>query len=125
MYLLDTHVLIWAVTVPEELPARIREILAAGDVKASVISYWELTLKKGRQHAPVLDPNAWWDRYITRTAVEVLPVRVAHVNQLNALPDLHKDPFDRILVAQALAEGLTLATKDVILAGYGAPTVWD
>jgi PIN domain nuclease of toxin-antitoxin system len=54
-----------------------------------------------------------------------LPARVAHVDQLNALPDLHRDPFDRILVAQALAEGLTLATKDVILEGYGAPVVWD
>ena len=99
MYLLDTHVLVWAVTVPEELPPRVREILAAGEVKASVVSYWEVVLKKGRQTAPVLRPAVWWDRYFTRLAVEVLPVRVAHVDRLAALPELHRDPFDRMLVA--------------------------
>jgi PIN domain nuclease of toxin-antitoxin system len=124
-YLLDTHALVWAVTAPNELPARVHEILASGEVTASVISYWELTLKKGRQNTPVLKPAAWWDQYITRAAVEVLPLRVAHVDRLDTLPELHKDPFDRILVAQALAEGLTLATKDAILARYGVPVVWE
>jgi PIN domain nuclease of toxin-antitoxin system len=125
MYLLDTHALVWGVTVPEQLPARVRDILSAGEVTASMVSYWELMLKKGRQNALVLEPKAWWDRYITRPAVEVLPVRVAHIDQLDILPELHRDPFDRILVAQALAEGLTLATKDTILARYGAPVVWE
>ena len=59
MYLLDTHALVWAVTAPEELPARVREILAGGEVIASVVSYWELVLKKGRETAPVLQPMAW------------------------------------------------------------------
>ena len=103
MYLLDTHALVWGVTVPEQLPVGVRKILASGEVTVSVVSYWELILKKGRQTAPVAEPKVWWDRYITRLAVEVLPVRVAHLDQLDALPDLHRDPFDRILVAQALA----------------------
>ena len=55
----------------------------------------------------------------------MLPVRVAHVDRLGELGDWHRDPFDRILVAQALAEGLTLATKDALLARYGVPLVWD
>lgn len=125
MYLLDTHTLVWAVTAPEELPARVREILASGEVKASVVSYWELALKKGRQTAPVLEPAAWWERYITRPAVEVLPVRVAHVDRLDALPGFHKDPFDRMLVAQALAESCALVSRDEILARYGLPVVWE
>jgi len=125
MYLLDTHALVWAVTVPEDLPARVREILAAGEVKASVISYWELILKKGRQTALVLEPAAWWDRYVTRPAVEVLPVRVAHVDRLDALPEFHKDPFDRMLVAQALAEDCALISRDGALARYGAPVLWE
>ena len=59
MYLLDTHALVCAVTIPEELPVRVREILASGEVKASVVSYWELVLKKSRQTAPVLEPAGW------------------------------------------------------------------
>jgi PIN domain nuclease of toxin-antitoxin system len=125
MYLLDTHALIWGITVPEELPARVREILAAGEVKASVISYWELMLKKNRPTAPVLHPASWWERNVTRLAVEVLQVRVIHVDRLDRLPEWHRDPFDRMLVAQALVEDCTLVTRDRLLARYGVPVVWE
>jgi PIN domain nuclease of toxin-antitoxin system len=125
MYLLDTHTLVWAVTEPERLPARLNQILAQAEVKVSVVSYWELMLKKGRPTALVVDPLPWWDRYVTRQAVEVLPIRVAHVDRLNDLTEWHRDPFDRMLVAQCLAEGLTLATKDEALARYGVPLVWE
>jgi PIN domain nuclease of toxin-antitoxin system len=125
VYLLDTHTLVWGVTAPEQLSARVRDILAAGEAKASIVSYWELMLKKGRQNAPVLHPVPWWERYVTRASVEVLPLRVAHVDGLDELGEWHRDPFDRMLVAQALAEGLTLATKDKLLARYGVPLVWE
>jgi PIN domain nuclease of toxin-antitoxin system len=124
-YLLDTHALVWAVAAPEELPLRVREILANADVTASVVSYWELILKKRRGTAPVLEPAGWWERYITRAAVEVLPVRVAHVDHLDTLPEWRRDPFDRMLVAQALAENYTLVSRDGVLARYGAPVVWE
>ncbi|MDX1980835.1 MAG: type II toxin-antitoxin system VapC family toxin [Bryobacteraceae bacterium] len=125
MYLLDTHTLVWGVAAPEKLPPRVREILAEGEVKASVVSYWELILKKGRPSSLVLDPLLWWERYVTRHAVEVLPIRVMHVDRLNELAERHRDPFDRMLVAQAMAEGLTLASKDKTLAHYGVPLVWE
>lgn len=125
MYLLDTHTLVWGVVAPEKLPPRVREILAEGEVKASVVSYWELILKKGRPSSLVLDPLPWWERYVTRHAVEVLPIRVMHVDRLNELAEWHRDPFDRMLVAQAMAEGLTLASKDKTLAHYGVPLVWE
>jgi PIN domain nuclease of toxin-antitoxin system len=125
MYLLDTHALVWGVTVPERLPPKVREILVAGEVIASVVSYWELMLKKGRQTALVVEPKAWWERYISRPAVGVLPVRVTHVDQLDALPEFHRDPFDRMLVAQALAENSTLVTRDAVLARYGVPVLWE
>jgi PIN domain nuclease of toxin-antitoxin system len=125
MYLLDTHALVWGVAAPEQLPARVRSILAAGEAKASVVSYWELMLKKGRQNALVRQPAPWWQRYVTRASVEVLPVRVAHADRLEEMADWHRDPFDRMLVAQALAEELTLASKDSLLARYGVPVVWQ
>lgn len=125
MYLLDTHTLVWGVTTPEQLPARVQEILRAEEVKASVVSYWELMLKKGRPNALVLDPAPWWERYVTRSSVEVLPVRVSHVDRLDTLADIHRDPFDRMLVAQALAEQCTLLTADSTLFRYGVPAVWE
>jgi PIN domain nuclease of toxin-antitoxin system len=125
MYLLDTHALVWGISVPEQLPGRVRDILTRGEVTVSVVSYWELILKKGRQTALVADPKAWWDQYITRMAVEVLPVRVAHLDQLDALPELHRDPFDRMLVAQTLAENYTLLSRDAVVARYGAPILWE
>ncbi|MGA2216277.1 MAG: type II toxin-antitoxin system VapC family toxin [Bryobacteraceae bacterium] len=124
MYLLDTHTLVWGITAPEELPQRVRDILTAGEVIASVVSYWELILKKGRPTALVLDPKDWWTRYITRLAVEVLPVRVTHVDQLDALAEWHRDPFDRMLIAQALAEGHTLVSRDGAFGQYGVRVVW-
>ena len=124
MYLLDTHTLVWGITAPEELPQRVREILTAGEVIVSVVSYWELMLKKGRPTALVLDPKDWWTRYVTRSAVEVLPVRVNHVDLLEALPEWHLDPFDRMLIAQALAEGHTLVSRDRAFAQYGVDVVW-
>jgi len=124
MYLLDTHTLVWGITAPEGLPQRVRDILAASEVIASVVSYWELILKKGRPTALVLDPKDWWTRYITRSAVEVLPVRVTHVDQLAALAEWHRDPFDRMLIAQALAEDHTLVSRDGAFAQYGVKVVW-
>jgi PIN domain nuclease of toxin-antitoxin system len=125
MYLLDTHTLVWAITVPEQLPSRVRDIVSAGEVTASVVSYWELVLKKGRKTALVLEPKAWWERYITRHSVKVLPVRVAHIDKLDGLAEWHRDPFDRILVAQALTENCTLVSRDGVLGQYGAAVVWE
>ena len=112
-------------TAPEQLPTQVRDIVATGDVKASVVSYWELMLKKGRSSALVLNPVPWWERYVTRASVEVLPVRVTHVDRLDELGEWHRDPFDRMLVAQALVEGLKLLSKDALLARYGVPVVWE
>jgi PIN domain nuclease of toxin-antitoxin system len=82
-------------------------------------------LKRRKPGLLVADPLAWWEKYVVRSGIRVLAIRTRHIVSLAGLPDLHKDPFDRILVAQALAERLTLASKDVILARYGAPLVWD
>jgi PIN domain nuclease of toxin-antitoxin system len=124
MYLLDTHTLVWGITAPEDLPRQVRDILSDGEVIASVVSYWELILKKGRPTALVLDPKGWWTRYITKSAVEVLPVRVTHLDQLDALPEWHRDPFDRMLISQALADDHTLVSRDSAFAQYGVKVVW-
>ena len=101
-----------------------REAIETREIKVSVVSLWELIVKKNRPGAPVRDPLLWWDRYITRAEVEVLPVRLPHLVSLDALPDVHRDPFDRMLLAQAESEQLRLVTADRSFAAYGVATVW-
>jgi PIN domain nuclease of toxin-antitoxin system len=123
--LTDTHALVWALSEPEALGAVARAALAGSPFTASVANLWELVLKSRRRGTLVADPLPWWDRYVTRMRIPTLAIRTAHIRALAGLPEFHKDAFDRILVAQALAEGLTLVTKDTTLARYGAPVVWE
>jgi PIN domain nuclease of toxin-antitoxin system len=123
--LTDTHTLVWALSEPDALGAKARVALSGSPFTASVANLWELILKSQKPGALVADPLPWWEKYVTRPGIPALAIRTAHIRALAGLPEFHKDPFDRILVAQALAEGLTLATKDPVLARYGAPVVWD
>jgi PIN domain nuclease of toxin-antitoxin system len=122
--LTDTHTLVWALADPDALGAGARAALADSPFTASVANLWELVLKARKPGTLDADPLPWWDKYVVRAGIPALAIRAAHIRKLAVLPELHKDPFDRILVAQALAEGLTLATKDTMLARYGAPVVW-
>jgi PIN domain nuclease of toxin-antitoxin system len=124
VYLLDTHVLVWTIGSPDRLPPAARAAVESRQVKVSVVSLWELILKKRRGTAAILDPIPWWEQYVTRTQTEVVPVRVPHLSVLDHLSEVHGDPFDRMLVAQALAEGLTLVTADSMLLRYGVSVVW-
>ena len=123
--LTDTHTLIWALADPDALGPEARKALAGSPYTASVANFWELVLKSRKPGTLVTDPVPWWQKYVVRAGIPALPIRAAHIRRLAALPEIHKDPFDRILVAQALVEGFTLATKDKMLIRYGAPVVWD
>jgi PIN domain nuclease of toxin-antitoxin system len=123
--LTDTHTLVWALSEPEALGVQARVALTESPFTASVANLWELILKSRKPGALVADPLPWWEKYVVRSRIPALAIRTAHIRALAGLPEFHKDPFDRILVAQALAEGLTLATKDAVLARYGVPVVWD
>lgn len=122
--LTDTHTLVWALT-GRPLGAAARAALAGSDFTASAANLWELVLKSRKPGALLADPLPWWEKYVIAPRIPTLAIRIRHIRKLAGLPELHEDPFDRILVAQALAEGLTLVTKDAMLARYGAPVVWD
>jgi PIN domain nuclease of toxin-antitoxin system len=78
-------------------------------------------LKARKPSALVGDPLAWWEKYVRGAHIPTLVIHTRHIRKLAGLLDLHKDPFDRILVAQALVEGVTLVTRDALLARYGVP----
>jgi PIN domain nuclease of toxin-antitoxin system len=122
--LTDTHTLVWALTGDASLSSAARSALEDSEVLVSVANLWELLLKRSRPGALLADPLPWWDKYVTRSGIQVLGIRQSHVFALGRLPELHKDPFDRILLAQAQVERLTLVSKDASLAGYGLPVLW-
>lgn len=122
--LTDTHTLVWALSDPEALGSEARATLAAYPFTASVANLWELLLKIRKPGALVADPLRWWEKYVLRTGIPTLLIRVGHVMALGRLPEIHKDPFDRILVAQSIAERFPLVSKDVHLAEYGISLIW-
>ncbi|MFN0104432.1 MAG: type II toxin-antitoxin system VapC family toxin [Bryobacteraceae bacterium] len=122
--LVDTHTLVWALSEPELLSEEARRALAASEVVASVASLWELLLKRGKPGALLAEPLPWWDKFVIRAGIQVIGIRQTHVMALGHLPDHHRDPFDRILVAQAMVEKAALVSKDGGLAVYGITVVW-
>lgn len=121
--LLDTHVLLWAAYDPERLPQKTAAQIAdeTNEIVFSVASIWEVVIKaaKGRDDFDA-DPHVLRRELLENGYVE-LPITGSHVTAVASMPPIHRDPFDRILVAQARVEGMTLLTPDETVAEYGAP----
>jgi PIN domain nuclease of toxin-antitoxin system len=115
--LLDTHLLLWALASPSKLSADTRKQIESADVFASAASIWEISIKSalGKLDA---DPAEILSG-IEPAGFEILAISGAHAAKVVELPPLHKDPFDRILIAQALCEPLILFTNDEVLRPYG------
>ncbi|HEX8817644.1 MAG TPA: type II toxin-antitoxin system VapC family toxin [Terriglobales bacterium] len=121
--LLDTHLLLWAAGQPERLPMKARGLLndSDNDLLFSVASLWEVAIKHSLKRADFqLDAKLLRRGLIDNGYIE-LPIRSGHVVATESLPSVHKDPFDRILVAQATVEGITLLTTDSAVAQYPGP----
>ena len=117
--LLDTHAWIWWQSGEHRLGPRARTaITKATEVSVSAVSVWEIAIKmsSGKLKLP---RGANVEDTLALDGFQPLPIEIRHAVAVRALPSLHRDPFDRMLVAQALSEGLTLVTADVRLAGYG------
>ena len=117
--LLDTHILLWLMQdAPQLGPAARRLVDQAETVHVSSVSLWEIAIKRSLGKLR-LNPDAL-DDHLAASAVQPLAVNWAHARQLRALPAHHGDPFDRMLVAQAMSEPLHLLTHDAALAPYSA-----
>jgi PIN domain nuclease of toxin-antitoxin system len=116
--LVDTHVFLWWAETPERLGAPQREAIEsrASEVYFSVASVWEMAIKvgTGRLDFPIAEIEA----HTAGRGLVILPILTSHAVELLALPRLHGDPFDRMLVAQARCEGLTLVTDDAMIRRY-------
>ena len=122
-FLVDTHLLLWSVAASRKVPQVVREHLVdpRNTVLYSAASMWEIAIKStlGREDFRVDLTRLL--RAVVETGFVELPVTSAHAVRVATLPDLHKDPFDRLLIAQALTEPAILLTNDAQLGPYGAP----
>lgn len=122
-WLLDTHIVLWAAGNPHRLSAQAQVLLNApeSELLFSAASLWEIAIKSGLGREDFQVDARLLRRGLLDNGYSELPIRSEHVVALDRLPLLHKDPFDRLLIAQALVEGITLLTADELVAQYPAP----
>jgi PIN domain nuclease of toxin-antitoxin system len=124
--LLDTHVLLWFVSDLDRLRAGTRELIEDGgnDVFVSVVSAWEIAIKQSIGKLDLPEPaEVWVPKVLKASGLEVLDIDVRSALRTRALPYHHRDPFDRLLVAQSLEHALTLCSRDARFEAYGIPLV--
>ena len=121
--LLDTHLLLWAANAPEQLPSAARDLIESpeNELLFSAASLWEIAIKSSLGRNDFRVDARLLRRGLLDNGYGELPISSEHAVYIDALPPIHKDPFDRILVAQATVEGITLLTTDAQVAGYPGP----
>jgi PIN domain nuclease of toxin-antitoxin system len=121
--LLDTHLLLWAAEGSKRVPRNARALMAdlGNELLFSVASLWEITIKSGLNRADFRVDARVLRRGLMDNGYGELPILSEHVVAIDALAPIHKDPFDRLLIAQATVEGITLLTDDTIVAKYAGP----
>tara|TARA_R100001143_G_scaffold63593_1_gene73127 strand:- start:36792 stop:37169 length:378 start_codon:yes stop_codon:yes gene_type:complete len=117
-YLIDTHVLLWWLTDDKRLNEKARNILTEKPVWCSVVTPWEIAIKE--KLGKICLPDSF-DEVLKGAGFIWLDLTFKHIQELRQLPLLHKDPFDRLLIAQALHEELTLITSDQQIQDYNVP----
>ncbi len=123
--LLDTHPFVWFLLDPKRIPTRLMTLLTDPSriVHVSAVAIWEATIKTGLGKLNL--PLDRLEATIAAAGFTVLPVTAAHALEVRHLPPLHRDPFDRLLIAQARYEKLTLVTCDAAIRRYPVRTLWD
>ena len=127
-FLVDTHTFLWAILSPEKLSDRVTEIFTdrEAELLLSIATPWEMAVKAGigklENGADILDD---FEHRVTASGYGMLETSVKHAIRSGSLPRYHKDPFDRLLVAQALDLDLPILSRDTIFDAYGVRRIWD
>ena len=126
--LLHTHAFLWWDSNPEKLALAVAKLLSdpGNSIILSVASAWEIQIKKQLGKITLSIPLAeMLESQQQVNGVEILPINLNHVLALDGLPTHHKDPFDRILIAQAKTEGLVIASTDPVFSEYDVEVIWE
>ena len=121
--LLDTHLILWAAGEPEKLPSGAVDLIenAESELLFSAVSLWEIAIKSGLGRDDFRVNARLLRRGLIDNGYSELPIIGEHTLMIDTLPSIHKDPFDRLLVAQAISEGIMLLTSDELVAKYAGP----
>lgn len=121
--LLDTHLLLWAAGAPDCLSETARSLISdpLNELLFSAASLWEISIKRSLQRPDLQVEARVLRRALLDNGYQELAITSEHTVSIDALPPIHKDPFDRILIAQATIEGITLLTADALVAEYPGP----
>ncbi|MDA8334889.1 MAG: type II toxin-antitoxin system VapC family toxin [Peptococcaceae bacterium] len=125
--LLDTHVFLWWITDDRRLSPKARDLIGDGsnDLFLSAASGWEIAIKAGLGKLKLpADVGTMVAEQLDVNAISALPVQMNHALHVNTLPAYHRDPFDRLLVAQALCEDLSIMTADPQICQYSVTVIW-
>jgi PIN domain nuclease of toxin-antitoxin system len=125
--LLDTHTFLWWITDDPRLSTKVREIIGEGanELYLSAASGWEMAIKVSLGRLRLPDAlERFIPEQLALNAIKSLPVQMSHALRVYALPDYHRDPFDRLLIAQAQLEDLPILTRDTQIARYQVKTIW-
>lgn len=126
-FLLDTHTFLWFIAGDDKLPNNIKGKIA--DINEScflsISSFWEIAIKKQIGKLDLDIPFSELFRFAERNQIEIIPINEAHLITLMSLDFVNNDPFDRIIVSQAISENLTLLSKDKKIKNYKIKILWD
>lgn len=125
--LLDTHVFLWMISAPEKLSRTAKQLLKTeeNELFLSTVSGWEIAIKYqiGRLRLPD-NPDVYIPQQVKENSLEILPIEINHAVNIYNLPDIHKDPFDRMLISQGQIENLPILTDDERIKEYPVITIW-
>jgi PIN domain nuclease of toxin-antitoxin system len=124
--LLDTHAFIWFINGDKKLSSKVNK--AVTNIKntcfISIASIWEIAIKYANGKLELESDFDAIAGFLADNEIQILPIDFEHVQQLLKLEDFHRDPFDRVIIAQAMTEGLTIATKDEQFVNYKVALLW-
>ena len=125
--LIDTHVFLWWITDDRRISLTAMGIIGDGnnDLYFSSASCWEIAIKSNIGRIVLPDkPVSFIASQLSTNSIQPLPIQVAHALNIINLPDIHKDPFDRMLISQAQMEKLPIMTSDVVIDKYDVEVIW-
>lgn len=125
MYIIDTHALLWYLRNSDELPERDKNIINNENIiYTSIASLWEIAIKHSIGKLDLDVSISQIENLCEEKFINILPIKAKHLDKLEYLPNFHNDPFDRLIICQAITENLTILTRDSIIPNYPVSTVW-
>ena len=124
MYIIDTHILLWLLSDPGKLPETAKKIVQEDNLCISMASLWEIAIKQS--NGKLVLPFSPEELYAicTERDIAIMQILPTHLNKLRNLPKIHRDPFDRLIICQSLAENIPILTHDEKIPLYPVKTVW-